>query len=96
MRIAGISFLVSGYIFKNFNMMLGRTLHEASELDYFVKLADQNNAKVFWDVGANVGLYGFSFVSASPSRTAVLYEPGPDNLAALRHTVSLNTLEPRI
>ena len=96
MNIAGIGFPVSGYIFKNFNMMLGRSLHEANELDYFVRLANQNNAEVFWDVGANVGLYGFSFVSAAPNRTAVLYEPDPDNLAALRHTISSNALESRV
>lgn len=95
MRVAGVAFPIAGYFLKNFNMVLGRSLHEAETLKWFERLAGENNARVFWDVGANVGLYGFTFISANDSRSTVLYEPDPDNLAALQKTVSVNALEAR-
>ena len=96
MRVAGIDFPIAGYLLKNFNMVLGRSLHEAETLSWFARLARDNNAQVFWDVGANVGLYGFTFISANSDRNTVLFEPDPDNLAALRETVSINTLQARV
>lgn len=93
MRVAGIDFPISGYIFKNFNMVLGRSLHEAVTLEWFARLATVNGSKTFWDVGANVGLYGFTFISGDNDRTAVLFEPDPDNLTALHQTVSKNALD---
>lgn len=96
MRVAGIAFPIAGYFLKNFNMVLGRSLHEAETLKWFERLALENEARVFWDIGANVGLYGFTFISANDRRSTVLYEPDPDNLAALQKTVSLNSLGTRV
>lgn len=96
MRVAGIAFPIAGYFLKNFNMVLGRSLHEAETLKWFERVALANDAHVFWDIGANVGLYGFTFISSSDRRSTVLYEPDPDNLAALRKTVTLNTLDSRV
>lgn len=53
MRVAGVAFPIAGYFLKNFNMVLGRSLHEAETLKWFERLAGENDARVFWDVGAN-------------------------------------------
>lgn len=94
--ISGINFPLFAYVVKNFNLMLGRSLHEGGELRNFVALARENDATVFWDIGANVGLYGFSFISMNAKCSAVLFEPDPDNLAALTDTIRVNALENQV
>jgi FkbM family methyltransferase len=40
----------------------------------------------FWDVGANIGLFSFTFASMRPESSVVSIEPDEKNLACLRRT----------
>lgn len=45
---------------------------------------------VFWDVGANVGIYSCLVADAAPAGVVVGFEPEPNNLARLRANLSSN------
>jgi FkbM family methyltransferase len=47
----------------------------------------------FWDVGANIGYYTWLLCSASPSLSAVLFEPLPDNASLIECTLTRVVLE---
>ena len=86
MCVAGIDFSTSGYFLNNFNMVFGQSLYGAATWKWFERIAAEDGAKTFWDVGANVGLCGCSLRFAAADRTAVLFEPDPDNLTVLSNT----------
>ena len=65
MCVAGIDFSTSGYFLNNFNMVFGRSLHDAATWEWFERITAEDGAKTFWDVGANVGLCGCTLISAA-------------------------------
>ncbi|MDE0807780.1 MAG: hypothetical protein OSB69_00380 [Alphaproteobacteria bacterium] len=96
MCVAGIDFPTSGYFLNNFNMVFGRSLHDAATWEWFERITAEDGAKTFWDVGANVGLCGCTLISAAADRTAVLFEPDPDNLTVLSNTIYTRDLALRV
>lgn len=59
---------------------------EAQERAFFLRVAEAMEAQHLWDVGANIGLYGYCFLQTRPSATALLIEPDPANLRCLQLT----------
>jgi FkbM family methyltransferase len=55
--------------------------------------AGMEDADVFVDVGANVGVYALTVAQAFPHKRVVAVEPMPDNLEKLRRAISLNGLD---
>lgn len=72
----------------NLGLLLAGRVAERRELDGFVRFARATGASVFWDVGANVGLYAFAFVAARPGGAVLAVEPDARNLECLRRTVA--------
>ncbi len=58
------------------------------ELDHF--LAEANNKKCLWDVGAFHGVYSLSFCAADPSRQSLAFEPSPLGFEKLQANVKAN------
>jgi FkbM family methyltransferase len=65
---------------------------EPGELALFAVLCRAYRPRVLWDVGANMGLYSWLFLSESADNTAILFEPDPDNLALIDRTIEDNGL----
>ena len=53
----------------------------------FRALAGQMNLKEFWDVGANIGYYGWLLKSTVPELAVRMFEPEPENVELLGATM---------
>ncbi len=51
---------------------------------------------VFWDIGANIGLYSIYNSLKNPNSTTISFEPSTSNLRTLSRNISLNNLEKKI
>ena len=63
-------------------MVFGQSLHGTATWKWFERIAAEDGAETFWDVGANVGLCGCTLISAAADRTAVMFEPDPERGSA--------------
>ena len=51
---------------------------------------------IFWDIGANIGLYSIYNSLKNPKSTTIAFEPSSSNLRALTRNISINNLEKKI
>jgi FkbM family methyltransferase len=87
-RIDGISHPVCVDFARNLSWVLSSgQVPESQERANFVKLTESAGCKSMYDVGANVGLYGFMFTSANASRHVLMFEPDNMNARLLQATL---------
>ena len=48
---------------------------------------------IFWDIGANIGLYSIYNSLKNPKSTTIAFEPSSSNLRVLTRNISINNLE---
>jgi FkbM family methyltransferase len=93
MRFAGISFPIYASSSRNISFILSRgRFFEVGERRQFAKILDMLDIRRLWDIGANIGIYGFSALSIRPFCDIVLVEPDEYNRLLLRKTIGLNRL----
>ena len=51
---------------------------------------------IFWDIGANIGLYSIYNALKNPNSTTIVFEPSSSNLRVLSRNISINNLEKSI
>jgi FkbM family methyltransferase len=51
---------------------------------------------IFWDIGANIGLYSIYNSLKHPKSTTIAFEPSSSNLRVLTRNISINNLEKKI
>ncbi len=51
---------------------------------------------IFWDIGANIGLYSIYNSLKNPKSTTIAFEPSSSNLRVLTRNISINNLENKI
>ena len=51
---------------------------------------------IFWDIGANIGLYSIYNSLKNPKSTTIAFEPSSSNLRVLTRNISINNLEKNI
>ena len=51
---------------------------------------------IFWDIGANIGLYSIYNSLKHPKSTTIVFEPSSSNLRVLTRNISINNLEKNI
>ena len=61
-------------------------------IDSFEKKEDL----IFWDIGANIGLYSIYNALKNPKSTTIAFEPSSSNLRVLTRNISINNLEQNI
>lgn len=74
-------------LLRNTSFFLSRSTGETFEINNFKKIIDTLEIQVFWDVGANVGIYSFLFCSFHSEGQATLFEPDPENISLLEKTL---------
>src|SRR5947209_20601414 len=77
---------------KNLSLVLSRgdqyaQMH-APERDRFIVLIKSGGFKRLFDVGANIGLYGFVFQSIAQGGSVIMVEPDPGNAQLIRRTIA--------
>ncbi len=90
-RVDGVPHPVAVRLGRNLGTVLSLGRAEERELrDLLICLARANKAQVFWDVGANYGLFTFSLRAGLPALRIEAFEPDPDYVALLRRTLRLS------
>ena len=51
---------------------------------------------IFWDIGANIGLYSIYNSLKNPKSTTIAFEPSSSNIRVLTRNISINNLEKNI
>jgi len=86
-------FTVYADLFRNISFIINRGwAREFEERRSFVALFKRFGVEVFWDVGANLGMYSLIFLQHKPGGTVLAFEPDQRNLALLRKTIQRNSL----
>jgi FkbM family methyltransferase len=77
-------------------LFLGGMGEATEEFSAFLREARRNPDGVLFDVGAYVGVFSWVFCAASPTATAVMFEPSPHPLGVARGVARDNALEGNI
>ena len=68
---------------------------EPETLEWIDNFEKKDNL-IFWDIGANIGLYSIYNSLKNPNSTTISFEPSSSNLRVLTRNISINNLENRI
>ena len=68
---------------------------EPETLEWIDSFQDKENL-IFWDIGANIGLYSIYNSLKHPKSTTIAFEPSSSNLRVLTRNISINNLEKNI
>ena len=68
---------------------------EPETLEWIDSFQEKDNL-IFWDIGANIGLYSIYNSLRHPKSTTIAFEPSSSNLRVLTRNISINNLEKNI
>ena len=68
---------------------------EPETLDW-INSFENNEKTVFWDIGANIGLYSIYNALKNDKSITYAFEPSTSNLRVLSRNISINNLEQKI
>ena len=68
---------------------------EPETLEWIDSFENKENL-IFWDIGANIGLYSIYNSLKHPKSTTIAFEPSSSNLRVLTRNISINNLEKNI
>ena len=68
---------------------------EPETLDW-INSFENNEKTIFWDIGANIGLYSIYNAIKNNKSTTYAFEPSTSNLRVLSRNISINNLEQKI
>lgn len=68
---------------------------EPETLEWIDSFQEKDNL-IFWDIGANIGLYSIYNSLKHPKSTTIAFEPSSSNLRTLTRNISINNLEKNI
>ena len=70
--------------------------HKEPETLEWIDNFDSNGKTIFWDIGANIGLYSIYAATKFDSLDIFAFEPSTSNLRVLSRNISLNNFEKKI
>ena len=71
-------------------------LSKEPETIHWINTFDNSKEFIFWDIGANVGLYSLYAAKKHNNSKVIAFEPSTSNLRVLSRNISLNNLYKRI
>ena len=69
---------------------------EPETLEWIDSFEKKENKIIFWDIGANIGIYSIYASLKYPNIEVVSFEPSTSNLRILTRNISINKLEEKI
>ena len=77
-------------------LLVARAAHLLSKEEDTIRWIDQfENKAVFWDIGANVGVYSL-YAAMRKDATVLAFEPSAANFYVLSHNIQLNNLSDNV
>ena len=70
-------------------------IKEPETLEWINSFEKKENL-IFWDIGANIGLYSIYNSLKNPKSTTIAFEPSSSNLRVLTRNISINNFEKNI
>ena len=70
-------------------------IKEPETLEWIDSFQEKENL-IFWDIGANIGLYSIYNYLKHPKSTTIAFEPSSSNLRVLTRNISINNFEKNI
>ena len=70
-------------------------IKEPETLEWIDSFKKKENL-IFWDIGANIGLYSIYNALKNPNSTTIVFEPSSSNLRVLSRNISINNLEKNV
>ena len=67
-------------------------IKEPETLNWIDSFKNKENL-IFWDIGANIGLYSIYNSLKHPKSTTIAFEPSSSNLRVLTRNISINNLD---
>ena len=81
-------------LMRNLSLVLsGGSAGEEQERQNFSRIVRLGQFKSFYDVGANIGLYGFLFAELIPGSSVHLFEPDSNNVRLIRKSLEKRKAE---
>jgi FkbM family methyltransferase len=88
-----VNFFVPNYIT---NYLIDTFFTKEPETLEWIDNFDENKKVIFWDIGANIGLYSIYATLKHPAIEVICFEPSTSNLRILSRNISINKLEEKI
>jgi len=81
---------------KAVNLRVNRVLSKEPETIKWINQFDKSSNIVFWDIGANIGLFSIYAATKHKNIKVVSFEPSTSNLRVLSRNISINNLVDKI
>jgi len=88
-----VNFFVPNYIT---NYLIDTFFSKEPETLEWIDSFDKNKKVIFWDIGANIGIYSIYAALKHSDIEVVCFEPSTSNLRILSRNISINKLEEKI
>jgi len=88
-----VNFFVPNYIT---NYLIDTFFTKEPETLEWIDSFDGSKKVIFWDIGANIGLYSIYAALKYPAIEVICFEPSTSNLRILSRNISINKLEEKI
>ncbi len=81
---------------QNTNLRVNTYFSKEPETFEWIDTFEKKNNLIFWDIGANIGLYSIYNSLKNPDSMTIAFEPSTSNLRILTRNISINNLEKKI
>ena len=81
---------------QNTNLRVNTYFSKEPETLEWIDTFEKKNNLIFWDIGANIGLYSIYNSLKNPNSITIAFEPSTSNLRVLTRNISINNLEKKI
>ena len=78
------------------NLRVNTYFSKEPETLEWIDTFEKKNNLIFWDIGANIGLYSIYNSLKNPNSMTIAFEPSTSNLRILTRNISINNLEKKI
>ena len=81
---------------QNTNLRVNTYFSKEPETLEWIDTFEKKKNLIFWDIGANIGLYSIYNSLKNPDSMTIAFEPSTSNLRILTRNISINNLEKKI
>ena len=92
-RLYKVDWKVKVRLMRHISWILNSRSYEPGIRSMFLAIDTVIRPEVFWDIGANIGFYGWLLKSRNKNLRIIFFEPDPDNISLLQDTALYTGLQ---